>query len=373
MTHSRYSTTLDVRSLLRLIFITICGSSAVLFVAFTITHSEPHDFGVYYLSARAAISGANIYDGYGPYQLPYWYFPWLAWFYIPLGFFSFEVAYGIYITVSLLCAFAAITFLVGKFIPTADLPEKLFLFCMALVLCWLLFRVGQMDFILLGAVVLSIHLIDKGKAHLAGLLVPVLLFKPHLFIIFFPAALLKGGRKLLVSSSLSFLVIAAISFLIIPDWPQQMLRMLAESGGRTDNNWNFTTLPTLIGMQENWSGTANLPMTFGLVIIGLAVLWTFRALPTLPLLSLALAASLFCAPRAYSYNFPILIPAMVWVSSDLPKPLLLLFWFAAGALPFFFRFSTGSYWIVMAVLALTIFKAHKSLAGTRLRSETLHP
>ena len=372
MIPSRYNTKLDIGLLLQLVFITIFASSAILFILFTITQGDAPDFGVYYYSAKTAISGGTIYDHYGFHNLPYWYFPWLAWFYIPLAFFSYQVAYVLYVIISLLCALITINYLVARMIPAANLPEKLFIFCMALVLCWLLFRVGQMDFILLGAVVLTTYLIDKEKPHLAGLFVPLLLFKPHLFIIFLPAALLKGGRKFLISSTLAFVVICAFSFLIIPDWPQQMLRMLAESGGRTDNNWNFTTLPTLLGMQENWSGTANLPLTFVLILISFVILWSFRALPTMPLLSLALTASLFCAPRAYSYNFPILIPAMIWISSDLPKPLLLLFWLAAGTIPFFFRFSTGSYSIVLVVLILSIWKAHKTLANSKLSSQSLN-
>jgi len=369
MTHPRYNIKFDLRSLLQLLFITLCGSSAILFISFTITHSEPHDFGVYYYSAKTAITGGMIYDNYGPYNLPYWYFPWLAWFYIPFAYFSEEIAYALYIIISLLCAFTTINYLAGKMVPHSNLPERLFIFCMALILCWLLFRVGQMDFILLATAVLMIYLIDKGKPYFAGLLVPVLLFKPHLFIIFLPYALFKGKIWFFMSSMLASLVLLTICFIVIPDWPLQMLRLLSESGQRTDNNWNFTTLPNMLGMQENWSGTANLPITFALILTSFAVIWKFRTLHTFSFLSLALAGSLFCAPRAYSYNLPILIPAMIWISSDLPKPLLLLFWLAAGTIPFLFRFSSGTYSIVLAVFIMVLLKAQKTASEANLHPQ----
>ena len=352
---------LDILSILRLVFITLCSSSAILLIYFTITHSEPHDFGVYYYSAKAAIHGEMIYDVFGPIDLPYWYFPWLAWFYIPFAFFSPEVAYTLYIAISLLCAFITINYLTTRMIPNSSLAERIYVFCMSLVICWLLFRVGQMDFILLAVAVLVIYFIENGKTQLAGLLVPVLLFKPHLFVIFLPAALLKGKKWFVLSSVLVCVLLLVISFVVIPDWPLQMVGQLAESGQRTDNNWNFTTLPNMLGLQENWSGTANLPITFVLILIGLITMWKLRTLQTFPFLSLALAASLFCAPRAYSYNLPLLIPAMVWVSSDLPKPILLFFWFGAVSIAFLFRFSTGTYSIVLAVFILGILKARRTL------------
>src|SRR6185369_10179723 len=95
---------------------------------------------------------------------------------------------------------------------------------------------------------------------------------------------------------------------------------------------NFTTLPNLLGSQENWSGTANLPFTILLVVLAILVVWKFRSLPTLPLLSLALAASLFCAPRAYAYDLPLLIPAMIWFTAKEFKSTFWL-WIAGAFIP----------------------------------------
>lgn len=348
---------LTLKSLPEIIFKTAGITTAILFIGITIIRSEKRDFEVFYYSAQTALHGGMIYDTYGPYNLPYWYFPWLSWFYIPLALFPAGTAYTIYITISLLCAIASFYFLCEKMSPQTNLSQRTFALCMSLLLCWLLFRVGQMDFLLLALAGLTIYLIDTQKSHLAGLAVPIFLFKPHLFLIFFPYATLKGGKKFLASATSVTTLLASISFVFIADWPSQMVRLLSISGQRTDNNWNFTTLPTLLGLQENWSGTANLPFTLALMVMGFVALWRVRSLNTFPMLSLALTGSLICAPRAYAYNFPLLIPVMIWLSANLSRYTFLLFWATAGLLPFFFRFSSGMYIIALAVFIWGYIKA----------------
>jgi hypothetical protein len=357
-------THMNIKSVVEILFITLCGSSAILFILFTIQQSEPHDFGVFYYSAKAALDGKSIYDSYGSYGLPYWYFPWLAWFFIPAAFLPHNISYGIYIMASIVVAFVTINFLLKRFVSNVRFPEIVFVFLMVLVVCWLLFRVGQMDFILLATAVLMIYLISKNKSQIAALMVPILLFKPHLFILFLPAALLKGKTAFFRSATLVCLLIILVSFLVISDWPQQMLHMLDKSGQRTDNNWNFVTLPNMIGLQENWAGTANLPFTLLLVAVGGIALWKLREFETFPFLALSLAASLFCAPRAYAYNLPLLVPAAIWVSANLSRPYRLLFWLITAILPFFFRFSSGTYLIVLTVFVLGLLKARQELSRT---------
>lgn len=354
----------NVRYILYSVLVFFGLSLTAIWIGYTIQNSAPEDFRVFYESARAAFSGQSIYRTYGPINLPYWYLPWLAWFYIPLGLFSYGTAYVLYVSVSILCAFFAVDHFCNEYIPTSDRSERLFIVGMALSMCWLLFRVGQMDFILLAATGGMIYLIASNRGILAGAITPILLFKPHLYILYLPAALYKGKKQFLLGSLTVCLALIELSFLIIPDWPQQMLHMLAQSGQRTDNNWNFTTLPNMLGLQENWSGTANLPFTILLILVGFALLWKFRSLGTYPLLSLALAGSLFCAPRAYAYNFPLLIPAMIWICADWPKAIRFLFWLAAAILPFFFRFSSGTYLLVLAVFAAGLFKAQQTIQQT---------
>lgn len=334
-------------------------SMVIVFTITTIMLSEVHDFDVFYYSGRAALNGATIYDYFGKYALPYWYFPWLAWSYAPLAYLPHDTAFALYVAYSILLAAWSTHWALQRFIPRISRVEILFAFCMVLTISWLVFRTGQMDLILLAAALFAIYLIDRDKSQYAALLIPFFLFKPHLFILFIPAALLKGKRQFLISSILVFIALMILSFLIIPDWPQQMLQMLATNGQRTDHNsYNFTTLPNMLGLQENWSGTANLPITMLLIFLGGLAVWNVRELDTPAFLATSLAGSLFCAPRAYGYDFPLLVPALIWLASDLRESYRLPFWVVVAAFPFFFRFSSGAYLLVLAVFAASLAKAY---------------
>jgi hypothetical protein len=349
----------DIKYILYVTFVLLCLISTALWIGYTIINSTPEDFRVFYESAQQALSGKSMYRTYGPIELPYWYLPWLAWFYIPLAFFPPDVAYAIFIIASLLFGFLTVAFLLKRYVPGANALEISFVFSMVLLVCWLLFRVGQMDFLLLAAAVWMMHLIANHKVHIAAWMVPVLLFKPHLFVLFFPAALFKGKRTFLISATVVCLLLLILSFLIIADWPQQMFRMLGESGKRTDNNWGFITLPNMLGLQENWSGTANWQFTGILILAGALALWKIRELNTFTFLSISLAGSLFCAPRAYAYNLPLLVPAMIWLSADLAKPYRLFFWLAASLFLFLFRFSSETYLLVLVVFVASLLKVHR--------------
>ncbi len=312
---------------------------------------------MFYSSARVALRGENIYRTYGVDKFPYWYFPWVSWFFIPLAFFSFGTAKIIYTCVT----FASILFIIYStsrhFNNKISFASRMLITAMTMLMCWLLFRVGQMDFILVAITVAAIFLIDKKQNFQAGLLFPVFLFKPHLLIIFIPFAILRGGKSFLLSASLSVVLLSLIAFIQIPNWPHEMIRMLNVSGLRTDNTWGFTTLSELIGREENWSGTANLPITIVLLFLTTIIVWKNRHLPTVPFLTLALSASMLCAPRAYSYNFPFLIPALIWVTSEKTIPTALI-WLCVGVVSFATKFSTEAYLIVIATFILSAIKAN---------------
>jgi hypothetical protein len=327
-------------------------------ILYTIIHSEFWDFNVFYSSAQAALQGSNIYRTYGQYHLPYWYFPWVAWFFIPLAVVPFEVAKFIYMVITFLSAFF-ITHSVGRYFDSRlSVTNQMFITAMAMLICWLLFRVGQTDFILAALITVIIFMIDKKQNIQAGLLFPILTFKPHLLIIFIPFAILRGGKKFILSALLSLFLLSLAAFVLIPNWPLEMVRMLNQSGQRTDNTWGFTTLPALIGRVENWSGTGNLPITIIIMLLAFIAIWKNQHLPTVTFLAFALSASLLCAPRAYSYNLPFLIPTLLWLSVE-NTTLIALFWISLAILSFATNFSTGAYLIVMAAFVLSILKAHK--------------
>lgn len=327
------------------------------FILFTVVNSELWDFNVFYSSAKVALQGENIYRVYGDENFPYWYFPWVAWFFIPFAIFPFEIAKMLYVFLNLLSAYY-IVYTIGRMFNKKFLfADQIFALSMSLVMCWLLFRVGQSDFILAAAAVLVMIGIDRDQGAKAALLFPLLLYKPHLLMIFLPFLLLRGGKKFLFSAIFSTMLLSFLAFMLIPNWPVEILRMLGESGQRTDNSiWYFVTMAELIGFQENWSGTANLPITVSLIIISSFVVWKNRHLDTIPLLTLALSASMLAAPRAYSYNLPFLIPALLWLSSGSSKRNFLV-WLTVGIISIWSGFSTGSYWIVILTFILSALKA----------------
>jgi K+ transporter len=69
--------------------------------------------------------------------------------------------------------------------------------------------VGQMEFILLGLLVIVMHAIDQKKEILAGLLFPFLWTKPHLLIVFTLFAFANGGKRIAVISMVFSLVMLA--------------------------------------------------------------------------------------------------------------------------------------------------------------------
>jgi hypothetical protein len=223
----------------------------------------------------------------------------------------------------------------------------------------LAYRVGQMSYLVLGGAVLVVFLLTREQRYLAGLCMPLLLLKPHLFLIFIPLVLWMGGWKTFFTSAVSTLSLFGIEFLITPDWVRQMLGLLTHGAGRLDINsgWKFATLPSLLGLGQNYLGMVNMLVTALLIIISAFVVIRSRFLPKIPLLSLALAASLFCAPRANAYDLVLLIPAMIWLSEKWSIKTALI-WAAAALIPFLAHFSSGSYLVTFMVFALCIYKSY---------------
>jgi hypothetical protein len=315
------------------------------------------DFPVFYGAAQNALHGLSIYTYYGTYHFPFWYFPWTSWLFLPLAFFSSQVAAIIFFVIGLGIAFLSINALANQY-PRFSFFDRLFMFSMLLWMSWLAIRVGQMSFLILGTTVLVILSLARGRSILPGLLMPLLLIKPHLFIIFIPLVLWLGGKKTFIAGALFTLLLLGVEFVITPHWVGQMLNLLVEGTRRVESDpfWNFSTLPTLLGFSQNYTGTANLPISIFLMAIAAFVTVRFRALPKIPILSLALAASLFCAPRSYAYDLVLLIPAMLWLSENWSFKTALL-WAICAIIPFFARFSAGSYLVTLIVFGLSVYKA----------------
>lgn len=354
-------------SLYRILYITLVLLVLVasLFILnYGMTQMEWEDFYVFYGGAKAILSGDSLYRITGEHNLPFWYFPWTAWIFLPFTLWSESVALVIYKVVFGLCAILTVNSLLTHYEPKFGLWEKVLILSLVTSMSLQTMIVGQMEYILLGFIVITMYAIDQKRHLLAGVLMPFLWMKPHLLIVFTLAAFWLGGIRIFLATAASFFLMTGIETVRSPGWYLEMFSLL-RSGQARINGPIFTTLPNMLGFQENWVGTANLPLTLLLIVLATLVVWKFRCLPLVPLLSLALAASLFCAPRAYAYDLPLLIPAMVWLTAKDFRSTFWV-WIVAGVLPPLVRYAQYSYLVVLLVFVLAILKAHKELQATQL-------
>ncbi len=317
--------------------------------------SDWHDFDVFYDGASAALAGRSIYIVVGKYNLPFWYPPWTAWFFIPFAVWPRQIGLLLYQTASAIGAVLVLRYLKCYYDPGSSFLDQLVILALLVPMSMELVVVGQMEYILLGLVVLSIWAADHKKPVLAGMIFPFLLEKPHLLIPFTLFLFWRLGKRGLLAASLTTIVMLAIATVLSPGWYLDMYYLLQASGGRT-SGLAFTTFPALLGNSENWLGTGNLPFTLVLILVAILILWRFRGLPTVPLLSFALALSLFCAPRAYAYDLPMLIPALAWLTAGRFRSAVWI-WVAAGLLPQAVGFSSIAYLATLLVCVLAVRKA----------------
>jgi len=329
---------------------------AVWVVYFITTNSSRLDFRVFYGAAIAAVKGKQMYALYGIYMMPFWYFPWVAWLYIPLTFLTFSQAWYTYVIICCGLLWGIIMYYSNIFNITKRLLDKLFLYSISLLLCMMLFNFGQTDILVLGLVTLVVIFLEQGKSFQAGVILPLALIKPHLLIIFVVACLLKGGKSTFIGASISSLAMFGIEFLFNPSWLNNFLKLFAYGSQRNVRlYWGHTTLPSLLGFEENFVGTANIPLITLLILISVLVIWKLRKIPPSQLIALSLAASLFCAPRAFGYDLILLLPAMLLLSKNFNWKTFLC-WILAVIIPFAYNFSTGSYILTLLVFGISIWK-----------------
>ena len=335
---------------------------SIMLIVYGVQAYDWHDFEVFYSAARAAIEGRSIYIIVGQYNLPFWYFPWVAWFFIPFSFWSYELGLLLYQITSLVTAICILVVLNWHYDPQFKPLDIVLIFGLIAPMSIQLMQVGQMDYILLALIVAAIFAVEKKMDILAGFLLPFIWIKPHLVIIFTLFAIIRSGKRTVFVSGGLIIFMLLLETLLSPGWHLEMLNLLKIGTQRVDG-LQFTTFPSLLGFQENWVGTGNLPITIFLVIFALATTWYFRSLPTIPFLSLALTASLFCAPRAYAYDLPLLIPSIIWLTHDNFKRTAWI-WVAVTAIALLSGFGSYSYLATLLVYGLSLWQAYKSTDST---------
>lgn len=348
-----------IKRTLYTVFVVLAFMISLQFLYNGLTNSDWHDFDVFYYAAKAALNGETIYIIVGQYNLPFWYFPWTAWFFIPFALFPHNIGLMLYQGTSILCAVFSVNYLTRYYNPDFKFLDKVLILSLLVPMSLLVMIVGQMEYIFLALILITIHSIEHKRDLLAGIIFPFLWTKPHLLIIFTLFAFWRSGWRTFAVSAIFSMLMLLIQTAIRPGWHLEMLNLLRIGQQRIDG-LEFSTFPSLLGFQENWVGTGNLPFTALLIVIAFLVVWKFRSLPTTPLLSLALTASIFCAPRAYAYDLPLLIPSMIWLTAREFRPKLWI-WFVATLLPLATTFTSSSYLVVLFIFVLGIWKAYKEL------------
>lgn len=341
--------------LLYIVFVLLMFVSSLFILKYGMTEMEWEDFYVFYSAAKSALQGNSLYQITGDHNLPFWYFPWTAWIFLPFTLWSESTALLVYKGVFVVAAVLTINSLVTYYDPEFSFWNKILILAAATSMSLQTMIVGQLEYILLGLIVISMYAVDQKRYILAGVLIPFLWTKPHLLIVFTLAMFWLGGIPLIVSTAVSFMLMAMVETVRSPGWYLEMLNLLKNGQARIDGPI-FTTLPSMLGFQENWVGTANLPITVMLIVLAILLVWKFRTLPPVPLLSLALAASLFCAPRAYAYDLPLLIPVMVWLTARNFRSGAWV-WLFAAILPPLVRYSAATFLVVLLVFVLGLLKA----------------
>ena len=146
--------------------------------------SDWHDFDVFYNAASAALAGKSIYIIVGQYNLPFWYLPWTAWFYIPYAIWPKHIGLLLYQATSVISAVLVVNSLARYYQPNYKFQDKILILAFLVPMSLQLIMVGQMDYILLGLLVGIIWGAEHKKDILVGILYPFLLTKPHLIIPF---------------------------------------------------------------------------------------------------------------------------------------------------------------------------------------------
>ena len=135
---------MKIQKILYKAFVLVNLVLAIYFMLYTINLSRGYelwDFQVFYGAVRNVIAGNSIYTNYGLVHLPFWYFPWVAWLFLPLAFFPFETASFLFLVVGLIIM-AVVIHSLAKHYHGFGVFDRIYMFTMVIWLSWLVYRVG---------------------------------------------------------------------------------------------------------------------------------------------------------------------------------------------------------------------------------------
>jgi hypothetical protein len=335
----------------------------------TLSQNRLIDFSAFYGAAK------NILNGLSPYNIYYTFYGsssfqsplWVGWFFIPFTLFPIDRAFILFgvlnLLIILICLIIVITWQSSRISPLFFI----YLLCDTLVLSYDTIRFGQVTIIQLVAVILMIFALQVERPFIAGLLLPLVIIKPHLVIFFLYAAFRRGGRRMLLASLGSILLLILTAVSVQPTWITEMFRLIVYGQQNSSMEWNkFVTI----------TGLFSLPPWLGLLVLLLFLpffFWLdyqFKSVETKIWLPIALVLSLAITPYAFSYDLPLLLPALVWLCVPWSGRSIILLLFVS-LIVIKFSFSGISY---IAVLLVALFSIQKVIRRNQLHvEETIAP
>lgn len=322
-----------------------------------ITRQDLADFLAFWGSGGRVLAGQSPYgfyptlNGGSVFQSA----PWLAWLFAPLALLPVGRAWQIFYLLNLLLVALILYLAFKEFRLRLDpLTAALVLAC-GLALSYPCLSFGQVSILQVAILALMSLALQRGRPVLAGALLPLALLKPHLLLWFIPYALIAGGRRFRLASLASTLLFALAALALQPSWPGQMLQTIfAGQAGTRMETWKYTTLSGLFSLDPKLG--LLIPIVF---LPGL--FWLSRRIKSFPLdtrLAIVLAFSLAASPYSFSYDLPLLLPALAWLTFQWPARATLL-WTAMAVLIYLFGFQNLAYLITLLVCGLILFTLHR--------------
>lgn len=338
----------------------VCFSLYFSFI--TIRDSIQIDFEIFHAAGGEILKNNSPYQFYGKFNLPFQYFPWGAWIFAPLALLPIRSAWIIYSVINILMLTFSIIASLKEFSSSSAISPRFFgvVFSTSLIMSLLVFETGQISIFVFLICTLTLILINRRRFFLAGILFPFLILKPQLVLIFIFHLLWEGKSKFAISALCMTMLMSSISFLLNPKWLSEMIGIIISSQSRGgDLMWGFSTLAGGL-MLPNWR-IANFYIALPSNLIALMLLINIK--PALPKSVFALTLSLFAAPYSFAYDLPLLIPAMILISTQnyIIGTIILT---TAALLPILFQYQGQVYFLTVLVTFMFFYM----FRSTKLKS-----
>ncbi len=280
------------------------------------------DFAKFWAGPRALLLGGDPYDarswhdvavglGASAVNWPdYGYFGWTILFLLPFALLPLPIAFAVWTIGGLALAATATWALLRTWLPGAPFAHTLVaLTLVASQPARLTLLLGQWGFLLGATLALSILWVRSGRPTAAGLAATVALGKPQLFLLAAPAVGLwawrRGQRRAVLTALAAATALAAISIVVLPQWPMAWLRDIPAHALFAEPR-TTTLASVLFGL----AGPAGTWMAAAIIVacVGVAVCFDPRGDGWL---AVWLPLSLIVAPYTWSYDHSLLVVPLV--------------------------------------------------------------